>query len=52
MKTSILIASVALIVFLPVGLNVLGRESAAELMSRAGATPLVVGAKASPLSWC
>jgi putative ABC transport system permease protein len=49
MKTSILIASVALIVFLPVGLNVLGRESAAELMSRAGATPLVVGAKASPL---
>ena len=48
-KTGILVASVALIVFLPVGLNVLVRESAAELMLRAGATPLVIGAKASPL---
>jgi putative ABC transport system permease protein len=48
-KSLILIASVAVIVFLPVGLNVLVRESAAELMSRASATPLVIGAKASPL---
>lgn len=48
-KTAILVASIALIVYLPVGLNVLVEQSAAELTSRAGATPLLVGAKGSPL---
>lgn len=48
-KTAILIASITLIVFLPVGLNVLVGQSADELTARAEATPLLVGAKGSPL---
>jgi putative ABC transport system permease protein len=48
-KTGILVSSIALIVFLPVGLNVLVTQSAAELTARAEATPLLVGAKGSPL---
>jgi putative ABC transport system permease protein len=48
-KTAILVASVALIGFLPAGLNVLVGESAAELTARADATPVVLGAKGSPL---
>jgi putative ABC transport system permease protein len=48
-KTSILIASIALIVYLPVGLNVLVEQSAEELTARARATPLLVGTKGSPL---
>jgi putative ABC transport system permease protein len=48
-KAAILIASLTLIVFLPVGLNVLVGQSADELTARAEATPLLVGAKGSPL---
>jgi putative ABC transport system permease protein len=48
-KTVILVASITLIVFLPVGLNVLVGQSAAELTARAEATPLLVGAKGSRL---
>jgi putative ABC transport system permease protein len=48
-KTAILVLSITLIVFLPVGLQVLVRESAEQLMSRAQATPLLVGARGSPL---
>jgi putative ABC transport system permease protein len=48
-KTSILVASIAIISFLPVGLNVLVARSAEELMARADATPLLVGAKGSAL---
>jgi putative ABC transport system permease protein len=48
-KTAILVTSIALIVFLPVGLNVLVDQSAAQLTARAEATPLLVGAKGSPL---
>ncbi len=48
-KTAILVASIAIIAFLPVGLNVLVGQSAQELTSRAQATPLVVGARGSPL---
>jgi len=48
-KTAILVASIALIVFLPVGLNVLVGQSAEQLTARAEATPLLVGAKGSPL---
>ena len=44
-KTLILVTSITLIVFLPVGLNVLVGQSAAELTARAEATPLLVGAK-------
>lgn len=48
-KTSILITSITLIVFLPVGLQVLVSRSAEQLTARAEATPLIVGAKGSPL---
>lgn len=48
-KTVILVMSIALIVFLPVALNVLVGQSADELTARADATPLLVGAKGSPL---
>jgi len=48
-KTAILVSSIALIVFLPVGLNVLVSQSAAQLTARAESTPLLVGAKGSPL---
>jgi putative ABC transport system permease protein len=48
-KTAILVASIGLIVFLPVGLNVLVGESADQLTARAEVTPLLVGAPGSPL---
>jgi putative ABC transport system permease protein len=48
-KTTILVASIALIVFLPVGLNVLVGQSADQLTARAEATPLLIGARGSPL---
>ena len=49
LKTSILLASITLILYLPVGLRVLVEQSARQLTARAEATPLVVGAKGSPL---
>jgi putative ABC transport system permease protein len=48
-KTAVLVGSIMLIVYLPVALRVLVNQSAADLMSRADATPLLVGAKGSPL---
>ncbi len=48
-KSGILVASIMLIVYLPVGLRVLVRQSERELTTRAHATPLVIGAKGSPL---
>ena len=48
-KAIILVASVTLIVYVPVGLRVLVSQSAAELTTRAAATPLLVGARGSPL---
>ena len=48
-KTVVLVGSIMLIVYLPVALRVLVTQSATELTSRAGATPLLVGAKGSPL---
>jgi putative ABC transport system permease protein len=48
-KTTVLVASIMLIVYLPVALRVLVQQSAAELTARAEATPLLVGAKGSPL---
>jgi putative ABC transport system permease protein len=49
LKTAVLITSITLIFYLPVGLNVLVGQSAAELTARAQATPLLVGARGSPL---
>jgi len=48
-KTAILVTAIALIVFLPVGLNVLVSQSAAEMTARAENTPLLVGASGSAL---
>ncbi|NQT13354.1 MAG: hypothetical protein HQ582_11430 [Planctomycetes bacterium] len=48
-KTTVLVATVATIVYLPVGLNIIVSQSAKELTTRAQATPLLVGAKGSPL---
>ena len=48
-KTAILITSITLILYLPVGLRVLVAQSSEQLTARAMATPLIVGAKGSPL---
>jgi putative ABC transport system permease protein len=48
-KTAVLLLSITLIVYIPVGLRVLVRQSEAQLTARAEATPLLVGAKGSPL---
>ena len=48
-KTSILVASITLIVFLPMGVRVLISQSADHLTARATATPLIVGSRGSPL---
>ena len=48
-KTAVLVSSIMLIVYLPVALRVLVQQSAAELTARAESTPLLVGAKGSPL---
>ncbi len=48
-KTGILVGSIMLILYLPIGLRVLVDQSAEQLTARAHETPLVVGAKGSPL---
>jgi putative ABC transport system permease protein len=48
-KTTVLVLSVTLIIFLPIGLNVLVEESATQLTARAKSTPLLVGAAGSQL---
>ena len=48
-KTSILIACITLIAFLPLALEVLLNESEQQLLSRAQSTPLLIGAKGSAL---
>jgi putative ABC transport system permease protein len=49
LKTTVLVAAVAVIVALPVGLRLVVTRSAAHLTERAAATPLLIGAKGSPL---
>lgn len=48
-KTTVLVLAVAIILFLPVGLDIIVSHSAEELTARAEATPLLIGAKGSPL---
>jgi putative ABC transport system permease protein len=48
-KAVILIASITLILFLPVGLRVLVQQSRSQLTLRAQSTPLIIGSKGSPL---
>jgi putative ABC transport system permease protein len=49
LKSAVLVSTITLILYLPVGLRVLVDQSAEQLTARAVATPLVVGAKGSPL---
>lgn len=49
LKTVVLVASIAITTYLPIGLNILLSQSAQQLRGRAQATPLLVGAKGSPL---
>ena len=49
LKTAILVTSITLIIYLPIGLNVVVEQSGEHLTARAEATPLLVGAKGSPL---
>jgi putative ABC transport system permease protein len=49
LKTAILMTSITLILYLPVGLRVLVEQSSRQLTARAAATPLVVGSKGSAL---
>ena len=48
-KTAILVASITLIAFLPLGLDQLVSESARQLAARAESTPLLVGERGSRL---
>ena len=48
-KTLILVLSITIVVFLPSALNVLIERSAEQLTARAETTPLLLGAKGSPL---
>ena len=48
-KTAILVASLAILLFLPAGLQVLVSRTAAQLRARADSTPLLIGAKGSSL---
>jgi putative ABC transport system permease protein len=48
-KTLIMVTSITLIIYLPVGLNVLVDQSSAQLTARAEATPLLIGARGSSL---
>lgn len=46
-RTIVLVLSIGLIIFLPIGLQRLIEKSEEQMMSRAEATPLVIGAKGS-----
>jgi len=49
LKTIIMVASITVIIYLPIGLNILVNQSEEQLMERASSTPLIVGAKGSSL---
>ena len=48
-KTAILVLSITLVLYIPTGLRVLVRQSQQQLTARAAATPLLIGAKGSPI---
>jgi putative ABC transport system permease protein len=48
-KSAVLVGSITIVLALPAGLHVLLDRSAAALTARAEATPLLIGAKGSPL---
>ena len=48
-KTALLIACITMVLFLPVALRILVEHTQRQLSARAEATPLIIGAKGSPL---
>ena len=52
LKTAILVACITLTLFLPIAVHLLVRHYNAELIARAQATPLVVGAKGNRYDLC
>ncbi len=48
-KTLILVAAVTLVLYLPLGLQLVVEQTARDLNARADATPLVLGSRGSPL---
>lgn len=48
-KASILVAAVALVLYLPLGLQLVVEQTARDMNARADATPLVLGGRGSPL---
>ena len=48
-KTVVLVASISLILFIPLGLQVIVRQASEMLTARAASTPLIIGAKGSAL---
>ena len=48
-KTTILVVSLTILLFLPLGLDILVSRTAQQLRSRADSTPLLIGAKGSSL---
>ncbi len=48
-KSVILVVSITLIIYLPIGLKVVVDQSAESLTARAASTPLIIGVKGSPL---
>jgi putative ABC transport system permease protein len=48
-KSVLLVAAVAIALYVPAGLDVVVRQSEADLRARAGTTPLLIGAKGSRL---
>ena len=48
-KSLVLVTSITIILYLPVGLRVLVEQSARQLTLRASATPLIIGSRGSPL---
>lgn len=48
-KTLIMVISITVIIYMPIGLNILVIESEEQLLKRASTTPLIIGAKGSSL---
>lgn len=51
-KTGVLVACITIILALPIALEIILNQSEKQLMSRAEASPLIVGAKGSALDLC
>ena len=48
-KTLLLIAAITMVMYLPIGLQVMIQQTAKDMTARGNSTPLVVGRRGSPL---